>query len=90
MPKMVTCYTIENKPATLLLIFPLQRYKKFSTLACMLRRSPTCWINKILMQFAVMVISVVFMSEGLLTNSNIWYIGQEDPAQGGTDIMHWR
>ena len=39
--------------------------------ACVLRGgSPTCWISKILMCFATMAVSVVFVSKGLLTTYN--------------------
>ena len=42
-----------------------------SLLACVLRGGcPTCWNNKNLLQFATMVVSVVFVSEGLLMNYN--------------------
>jgi hypothetical protein len=76
MSERVIWYTNENPVVQ---ICPLQRYKKcvlslflVSPLACLLRReSPTCWINKHPHAFAVMAPgSVVFVSKGLLMNSN--------------------
>jgi hypothetical protein len=45
------------------------------------------WIKKkkILLWFAAIAISVVFVSEGLLVDSNIWCIGWEDPPQEDPD-----
>ena len=74
MPERVTCYTNENPVAQ---ICPLQRYKKcvlslfwVSPLACMLRgESLTSWRNTNPHAVAVMAVSVVFVSEGLLVDS---------------------
>jgi hypothetical protein len=40
--------------------------------------------------FSAMAVSVVFVSEGLLADSKILYIGWEDPPQRDTDTVHQR
>jgi hypothetical protein len=47
-------------------------------------------IIKILLWFSAMAVSVVFVSEGLLADSKILYIGWEDPPQRDTDTVHQR
>jgi hypothetical protein len=47
-------------------------------------------IKKILLRFVAMVISVVFVSEGLLMNSNILCIVREDSLQEDPDTVHQR
>ena len=49
--------------------------------------SPTCWRSKILMRFATMVISVVFVSESLLTNDNILVCWPGAPSSRGTQTL---
>jgi hypothetical protein len=39
---------------------------------------------------AMVVVSEVLVNEGLLTNSNIWCVGQEGPPQEDTDAVHQR
>jgi hypothetical protein len=76
MPERVTCYTNENLVAQ---ICPLQGIKSMLFRCSWSFIWPVCWQGspqyvgsiKILMWFAAMaVVSVVFVSEGLLTNYN--------------------
>ena len=44
--------------------------------------SPTCWNNKNPPAFAAMAVSVVFVSEGLLTNSNTYQVSEGQDLGG--------
>ena len=43
-----------------------------------------------LLRFVAMLVSVVFVSEGLLVASNISCVGREEPPQEDPDTMHQR